>query len=253
MLATSPVIERMCGYRKSGAIYGVTRLSSDPGALPLERFLLDPVRPVQDLANLGMSPQGMTLQPDPDRIGVYNLLDYVGLEYPNMWDYLEEGRRHGFSFLIPKTLDFSKITRASRRLLVHGRAVLTNALDFTDARLGPCPTGSHVCANQGGQLCVGLPLEAISGGESVLDTGMDSLAHPRRVIRHLPNRHNPTTTYWGWSQPDDIQPKWMAGLFAWLPITGIEVIEDKESSTHEKALALLRKAGIDLPTSLEPM
>lgn len=249
---------RCCGERTAGSVYLVTNLSTDPGAWPLEKFLFDPVPPVPDPKALGISAQGMSLHPAHDGRQCLDLWDWIGAGtgpwghgYWNMWDYLEEGRVQGFSAKVPRTLfqseEAKQINLSSRHILIHPHAFLTNSPTYIDARLGKCPTGNQACLDSGGYACVGLPREATEGGTVIH-------SDERAVERHLPPfllLGQTNTHYIGWRSPDGIQPNWLPGLFAWLPISELHVILDAAASTHETALQLLEDSGMNLPYHVE--
>ena len=112
-------IPRGCGMRKSGGLYLESGTTSSRTARPLEAFLCDPPVPMTTDCKVGVELI--------ERGGVVHILDWVGAEnYPNAADFLEEGRVLGFSRLISKNLDLSRLTADSRILIVHARGLVTN-------------------------------------------------------------------------------------------------------------------------------
>lgn len=124
-------VERGCGEREPGGVYAESGLSRD-GA-PLEAFLLDPPLPIPDGLNLINKPQlwqRMLPSGDPilDEQGqpIYDLLMWTGAEhYEFVPDYLEEVRRYGASRKLNSNLDLSLLSRASRMILAHPKALNT--------------------------------------------------------------------------------------------------------------------------------
>src|SRR5690606_14289734 len=56
-----------------------------------------------------------------------HIIDHVGsTHYPYPADFVEEGRRHGFSRHVAKTLDWASINQNTRLLAAHEKAVLLN-------------------------------------------------------------------------------------------------------------------------------
>lgn len=121
-------IVRGCGKRVISGAYWETGLT--PYGSPLEDFILDP--PVRiDAAPLGLSPIGVKLI---EKDGVWHLVDWVGsAHYPNAADILEETKRFGLSRRLPQTLEFDKLTPASRILLVHAKGWVCNADEYYHA------------------------------------------------------------------------------------------------------------------------
>lgn len=124
-------VERGCGEREPGGVYAESGLAND--GVPLETFLLDPPLPVPDGLDLINKPQlwqRMLPSGDPilDEQGqpIYDLLMWIGAEhYEFVPDYLEEVRRYGASRKLNPNLDLSLLSRASRMILAHPKALNT--------------------------------------------------------------------------------------------------------------------------------
>src|SRR5690606_32030628 len=116
-------IIRGCGEaRTQGAVYLESGVSST--GLPLEQFLVDPPQPYNTDQKIGVSIV-------PDGKGTYHVIDWVGEQhYPMPSDFLEEGRLHGFSRKISRTTEFDKLTKDSRLIFVHPKAIITNAAEI---------------------------------------------------------------------------------------------------------------------------
>ncbi len=124
---------RGCGYRQPGAAYL---------AVPLGEFLIDPPVVVDDPGALGLTSIGTTMI---ERGGITHVLDIVGREhYPTVLAFVDEARRMGISRRISRNSDFSKITPASRLLLLHPHADIANAPEFPTSEACPCQVPEHV-------------------------------------------------------------------------------------------------------------
>jgi hypothetical protein len=131
---------RGCGYRQPGAAYLAVPLG--PGGRPVEEFLIDPPVVIDDAARLGLTSVGTAMI---ERDGVTHVLDIVGREhYPTVLAFIDEARRMGISRRISRTSDFSKITPASRLLLLHPHADIANAREFPTTERCPCHVREHL-------------------------------------------------------------------------------------------------------------
>ena len=130
---------RGCGYRHPGAAYLAVPLG--PGGRPIEEFLIDPPV-VVDPATLGLTSVGTTMI---ERDGITHVLDIVGRQhYPTVLAFVDEARRMGISRRISRNSDFSKITTASRLLLLHAHADIANAPEFPASERCPCQVPEHL-------------------------------------------------------------------------------------------------------------
>jgi hypothetical protein len=116
---------RGCGTREQGGVYFC--LEPGPDGLPIEHFLFcSPWTPPPDVK---LTARGVQWWKDAQ--GTWHLLDICGSEhYPNVADWIEESRRFGVSRRIRKNLEFDRLTRASRLILLHARANILNWRDF---------------------------------------------------------------------------------------------------------------------------
>jgi hypothetical protein len=124
---------RGCGEREPGGVY--VECGVGPGGTPIETFLFDPPLPLPEGVDLVNKPQ-LWLRTDPasgepvlDAQGkpIYDVLVWVGAEhYPEAADYIEETRRLGASRRLNPQMDLTRITRWSRMLLAHPRAIIEN-------------------------------------------------------------------------------------------------------------------------------
>lgn len=242
MTGTAIPVERGCGTRKRGGIYGECGLS--PWGSPLEDFLMDPPVPV-DPAALGISPIGVTLIDDP-AAGATHVLDWVGeTHYPNAADLLEEVRRFGLSRRLPRTLDFSRLDARSRILLVHRRALITDVSAYTQDWRRACPKSlaEHADPPHAASFCAGIWWEDVSGGAS-LEATAGPLADPRQVRRTMPSY-----AYVARAAPPGVTPAYAPAIFASFPLSRLVVIRDSDGATHAEALD--RAGQASLPVDLE--
>lgn len=123
---------RGCGERVPGGCYVESGVG--PFGRPLDHFLLDPPQPLPPGLDLINKPQilprllyaGEQAQ-DETGLPIFDLYIHVGAaHYPWAPDYLEETRRLGASRRINPNLDLSLLTRASRMILAHPRAIPQN-------------------------------------------------------------------------------------------------------------------------------
>src|SRR5260221_3513703 len=113
-------VERGCGEREQGGVYAECGLS--PYGTPLEYFLIDPPRPLPEGLDIVNKPQ---LWEDP-ATGTTHLLIWIGAEhYEYCVDYVEETYRFGASRRINPNLELARLTRSSRMILAHPRAINT--------------------------------------------------------------------------------------------------------------------------------
>jgi hypothetical protein len=99
-----------------------------------------------------------------ERDGITHVLDVVGREhYPTVAAFIDEARRLGVSRRAPRTIEFNRITPASRLLLAHAHADIANAAEFLCDERCPCHVPEHLAAGFA-DMCARLwwhePLEA---------------------------------------------------------------------------------------------
>jgi hypothetical protein len=211
-------LPRGCGTRVRGAAYWECGL--DPDGAMIEEFLID--CPALIPSGLAVSPRGVTTI---EVGGVTHVVDWVGSEhYVNVSDFVAEVSRLGLSRRLPSTLDFSKITPASRILLIHARARVENASLYGPFR---CPKGVH---DPGSDACIGAWWQDVEGGVPV-----PSPRDPRLVRRHMP-----AFTYHARCRPDGVEPRYVPGFFASFPASRIAVVKGGDG----RALVAALKAGV---------
>jgi hypothetical protein len=248
--AAIPGVTRGCGTRQAAGIYLEVGLGY--GGKSLEFFLSDP--PIHMTCDTKV---GVELI---ERGGVVHVLDWIGEQhYPFATDFLEEGRRYGFSRRIPKNLDLSRLTAESRILVVHARGLVVNheALrpfmpehyntPYTEQGKRK-PAHTHHCGH----------LERTTSSEHYQpDPHRDHCTRdlwtappatrvedgaPPRYIREFASVSYEVFPL----SPDAPAPEYVSALVASLPITNISVIRAKDGShteTLEKVRTMLEWEG----------
>jgi len=209
---------RGCGSsRTRGAVYWECGL--DPAGQPLTAFLIDCPPPIPP--GLGLTPRGVTLL---DSGGVTHVVDWVGsAHYPGVLDFVMEVAALGVSRRLPQTLDFTRLTPASRLLLVQARARVENAHTYGPF---PCPTARHA---PGTDACVGAWWEDVEGGVPLADAGA------RSVKRSLPSG-----TYQARCRPVGVSPQYAPGFFASFPASRLVVVAGGDG----RARVAAQRAGL---------
>lgn len=241
---------RGCGDRVAGGIYLEIPIAADGEAgLPLHKFLIDP--PIWiDPEEIGLSAMGVSIIADEH--GVHHVFDIVGAaHYPNLSDFIEEAMRLGISRRISSLIDFSLITKESRLILAHPRAIMVNHPAFRKylrsinvQPICPCGREEHT-DHKFPEMCLGLSWEMIDGLMTVGDNGSYA-------------RHMPAFDYLGanhlqpWQESSGERAEFSTGFFASLPIAKIAVIRDRENpdvTMKKMARASASGVGVSLEES----
>lgn len=230
---------RGCGYRNPGSLYAESRLVD--GGSPIETFLMDP--PV------AYSQQSIGVQLYQDAGDVWHILDVIGKEnYPYPSDFVEEGRRMGFSRRLPRNIDVSKLTKESRILCIHERALLKSddtGLTLPDRACDEVQISDiHCYRPRTARLC-----------EQYLRTGDNyHFDSGRPCSRHLwvaDNTGECRTFNWfeyeTFKLESDEPPVFEMAIFLTLPITNLTVIEADDGSHIE----LLNKVRANTELNVE--
>ncbi len=218
MSAGAVPVTRGCGRRKSGAAYWECGMS--PDGRPIEEFLID--APTLIPPGLAVAPRGVSLITVG---GVTHVVDWIGAaHYPNVLDFVAEVARFGLSRRLPSSLDFARLTPASRILLVHARARVENASVY-----GPfaCPKNLHA---PGSNACIGVWWEDVEGGAPTPGSSA-----PRVVRRALPS-----VSYTARERPAGITARYAPGFFASFPASRLAVVK----GGHEKTLVAVLKSSL---------
>jgi hypothetical protein len=213
--------------------------------MPLEHFLICPPRRV-NIESLNLSTRGARLMLRSD-FDVWDIWDYVGKQhYPYVPDFVEEGRRYGFSRRLSKTLDFSRLTRDSRQIIIHPRGYIDCGYEYllshNDQRLADLSTLTpwpSVCPQNFDEhnsrdpidgphpeMCHSMYYEAIKPDPDTETTTEQPLFYRTR-------RRSSYIHYDHFVTPEGAEFDWHTAIVMWLPISNIEVIEADDGS-HEK-------------------
>ena len=218
---------RGCGSRVVGGVYAEVK-SRDEG-VPIEAFLVDPPSPV-DVQGLGLTDKGVRLVQLGD---TWHVFDIIGENYyPNVADFVEEGRRMGVSRRLSSNLDFSKIDpEKSRLVLLHRRAIISNLDEAGFLNLPHiCPKG--ISGHEAGaleEMCAGLWWHDFSSKH--LD------ASQMREIKG-------GTRYKAWARPKGcVKPERALGIFMTLPISNLEVIRGRNEEENARVEKIYEKVA----------
>lgn len=242
---TSMHLRRACGFRKAGGTYVTTKTSA--WGAPIENFLVDPPYPIFLDQFPSLSAQGLNLieatwrgQP-----GVYDIFDWVGTEYyPYVPDFVEEARLFGTSRMAQPNLPFGMITKNSWHFFMHSRASVVDPTKPYDNYLGiaGCPKDIPIHVEQPQQvyeMCTGLLWEMVGNCKDP-DKRVTTITMPCSV-------NSQTFQYSGALAPRAWDVEWQLAIFMRLKPTAIEVVEDKVTNRHERALKLLEQLGGGIP------
>ena len=208
--------KRGCGYRVEDGIY--LEVGIGPGGRPVEEFVVDPMRPTIELfGDTPLPAVGVTLL---DIDSVTYVIDRVGLEsYPYPQDFINEAGRLGVSRRLSEKLDFSRLTPASRLLIVHDRAILQNLHKLPASLLDAwaCFTGRRDHARPRRD-CPGcwayLPGDALTEFFDGADIGI---------------RSGPSWDYAASPMPPGFRPAWTQAVIASFPISDIIVVKGERT------------------------
>ena len=242
-------LPRGCGLRKAGGVYAECTLGE--GGVPVDACIVDPPLLVDEVA-LQLPKRGSVLR---EWGGHWHLLDRVGEQfYPNVADKVEEIRLRGESRrLNVHSIDFAKITPATRLVLLHRRAHITNAADYYQTGDGwqqpgwQCPKHlpqHNKLAHAPDEMCAGLWWRDLVEGITPLHNA-EAPGLPVPVRRDLPAQ-----AYAGWARPTGVTPIYACAVFMILPLSRIAVVRG-EHDEHIAPLATAQRAQV--PVALVAM
>jgi hypothetical protein len=173
---------------------------------------------------------------------VWHVFDVVGQDsYPNVCDVVEEARWLGVSRRC-ELLDYSRLTRESRLVLIHQRAYIKNFAKYPkhfaeqEADDFRCPRKRHPIGDLE-EMCAGLwRHDVVEGVER------DEEGRREPVSRQL----ECGALYRCYGRPVEVTPEYKYAIFAIFPIGQIEVIEDPDDRTHEKKIERARKSELQV-------
>jgi len=245
MMQPLPNVLRGCGRRTKGGVYLESGIAHGGGGRPLEWFLVDPPRPFEVAHKVGVE-----LVTGPD--GKTHVVDWIGQQhYGHAADFLEEGRRFGFSRRVHRGLDFSRLELGSRMLFVHAHGDLANLADL----LAYFPESLHAVGLLGASSTrhhCGKYMQ--SGDRRHFEPFTTSMC--TRYLWAFPEsteaRETPAGIRWMRRfnefeyevhpiQPDAPEPEWRPALIASIPIVNVNVVRSTDGG-HVETLAAIREA-----------
>ena len=234
-------VTRGCGKaRQQGGVYLEVSLATH--GHPLERYLVDPLMPMHPDDSNALPRVGVLLMEGPD--GITHVIDWVGeTHYPYATDFLEEGRRKGFSRKISPLVEVDRLTPGKSCIyFVHARGYLENYAAYRD--VAPIGAGVQHCRFTPSDTkhldpsfdkhCVrhlwGAP-QPSSGGKDRPDGAY------RQLWRRFTDFDYAITT----PQPEGVTPAWKPAYVARLPITNITVVAAEDGHAHLNTLRSIGK------------
>lgn len=244
---------RGCGYRKAGGVYAECALG--PKGVPVDNCIVDPPIIVDESA-LQLPKRGSVLRAwgDAEPL-VWHLFDRIGEQfYPNVADKVEEVRIRGESRRLNSgSIDFSKITPATRLILLHRRAHIANSAEVYRAygawpppawvcpRHWPAHDGEAVCTAPPAEMCAAAWWRDLAEGAFTLGDAPDP-EHPDTRLRSV-RRVMPGLSYDGWARPAGVTPRYQTAIFMILPLTRLAVVRG-DCGEHEASLQAAQRAGV---------
>lgn len=243
--------ERGCGEPAADSMYWMIDWS--PTGVPMEYYLLDPMRPIP--AGIKIRKRGLTLIQVGD---VWHVVDHVGSgPYPNALDWFMEAKKHKFHQKIDLNLDFSKLDKAkSWYWLVHDRVIPTNPdvgkwyqewSDNEEDLHSNCIHGTadhnemwsgtwDAFPSEGFEPCASLLWTDVQGGEFTDDR--------KGKIRQV-RRKTVSVEYDAYTYDGDEPTVWARGFFAAFPISIMQSImyPGKDEAVTEKKLKQIKEGG----------
>jgi hypothetical protein len=245
IMSNATAVQRGCGSRVKGGVY--MECGTSPIGLPLERFIVDPPRPIDPEA-LGVSPVGVTLI---EVKGVTHVFDWIGSKhYANVADFVEEARRFGTSRRLPKNLDFSRLTSQSRMILIHARAYIGNYRAYLAAEpegARSCPAAKH--GTDGAEMCARYWWQDLHWPDGANGFDATNIGHEAQDPERMVTSEMPSFRYKGWKRPEGVTPEYRPAIFLSLPINRLVVVKSDDGSHGETAKRIEETAG--LPVDVE--
>ncbi len=183
---------------------------------------------------------------------IYDLLIHIGAEhYPYATDYVEESRRLGASRRLNANLDLSLLTRRSRMLLAHPKAIIVSWRDLTLPDWCYKRLPRHDLASYA--------LLGLDAAEAMTDEGWvcpcifklwDLLPKDEATAVFEQEGERPVclreigSTIYEYRPTGEEVTEWEPGFILGLPITGIALIQYADGTVNEKAKAKVL-AGIE--------
>lgn len=222
----SHATQRACGKRIAAGIYAETRLS--PSGEQVESFVLCPPKPIEPAA-WGLTPRGARLI---EFEGVWHIFDIVSKTDYRAVDYVEETRSKGASRRLSSKLNFSKLSPASRLVLLHEQAIIENYNEYPQPPCVRCPLDIHLDSLR--EMCAGLWWHDIPAAE------LQSETEEPQHIRTIPGG----VFFFANPRPKGVIPIYRHGIFMSLPVTNLTVISGRNQQEDERAEAAFQAASL---------
>lgn len=201
MISTAGVT-RGCGKRKPGGLYLCCGMGNE--GLPLDHFVIDPPRPYEAVPP--RSPQFYEAD------GTTHIIMGVGEEfYPWASDFIEECKRFGLSKRVADSFPIEKLTRNSRIVLVHRKAIVNGHEALPRPEYCPKDNPAH---KDNSEPCIGHLWQLAQPDEE---------GGSRRTIGD--------TSYSVFPFEGDISSLgFEPGMFLWLPLTHIDYVKTEDGA-----------------------
>ena len=220
---------------------------------PADYFMICPPFEV-DLGEMGISTQGMTILPDPDEPGIYNVWDVVGQDYLPA-DFIEEDKQDGTSRLVPtpQVPSLDMLTPGKSRHFFVAKASLVDPKSvydqLDDTRIKMCPAGHEEHNNPNDdhiyQMCTSFLWETV-----------DTLPKKNRRLhqvfmpRYMAKKDEEYLwSYWANAWRKNWEPlEWVYAAFYWKPIDRVEIVKDNtDQQKHLDVVQLAMELCNNLP------
>lgn len=231
-------VARGCGdTREEGALYLEVGLSAF--GKPFDSFLLDPVVPLHPDDLLAIPRLGVTLIEGAD--GIVHVIDWIGeTHYPFATDFLEEGRRKGFSRKISKLVEVNRLTPGKSMIyFLHARGYLENYRLFAAAEYEGEPNRNCRWYRRESPFCQtvtdGHCRRHLYAAVPVSGGSKNEVDGPYTQLW----RHFVDFDYQIYPPKVEIPPVWKPAYVARFPITNLAVVKARDES-HIDTLASAR-------------
>lgn len=244
--------ERGCGEREAGGVY--VESGAGPWDFPFEYVLIDPPQPLPPGLDLVNKPrivprEWLTGVPERDACGhaIHDLLIHIGATYyPWAPDYLQEARRLGASRRIPATLDLGQLSRSSRMLLAHPRAIPLNWRDLAppaqcqkvlerhDLAWYTNHQTDHQTDRDRRGPCIFKLWDLIPSNQA--ETVTRQQGEQTLCLRRI------GSTLYPYRPTDETVSGWAEAFLLALPLTGFSLIQDRDGNVNNRAKEKLHEA-----------
>jgi hypothetical protein len=220
---------------------------------PADYFMICPPFEI-DLEAMGISTQGLTVLPDPNEEGLYNVWDVVGSVYQPA-DFIEEDKQSGTSRLVPtpQLSQLDLLTPGKSRHFFVAKASLVDAKlvydQLDDTRIKMCPAGhnNHDYPDDDGiyQMCTSFLWETVDRLPKK-NRRLHQIFMPRWMAK---DKDEYLWSYFanGWYK--HWEPlEWNYAAFYWKPVDRVEIVKDNTAEKkHDKVIQMAMELNNNLP------